>query len=79
MSLFGFGDDVDGAEFKAFSDAWAWFPAESGRLAVFGCETCSGASEAVSVAFEIVGELTEVRTVVEIGAGFLVDIGVEAP
>lgn len=30
MPLFGFGDDVDGAEFKAFSDAWAWLPAESG-------------------------------------------------
>lgn len=30
MSLFGFGDDVDGSEFKAFSDAWAWLPAESG-------------------------------------------------
>ena len=30
MSLFTFGDDVDGAEFKAFSDTWAWLPAESG-------------------------------------------------
>ena len=77
MSLFGFGNNVDGAEFKAFSDAWAWFSDESGRLAMFGCETCSGFSDAVSAAFEIVGELTGVETGLELGAGFLVDIEVE--
>ena len=70
---------MDGADFKAFSDAWAWFPVESGRLAMFGCEACSGVSDAVSAAFEMVGELTEVGTGVEIEAGFLVNIGVEAP
>ena len=80
MPLFGFGDDVDGAEFEAFSDAWAWFPVESGWwLAVFGCEACSEASGAAFIVFEIVGELTGVATGLEIGAGFLVDIGVEAP
>ena len=79
MPPFGVGDDVDGAEFKAFSGAWVCFSAESGRLAMFDCEARSGASDAVSAAFEMVGELTEVGTGVEIRVGFLVDTGVEAP
>ena len=47
-------------------------------MAVFGCEACSEASGAVSAAFGLVtGELTEVETGLELGAGFLVDIEVE--
>ena len=30
MLLFEFGDDVDGAELKAFLGAWAWFSDEFG-------------------------------------------------
>ena len=82
MPPFGVGDDVDGAEFKEFSDAWAWFPVESDWwLAVFGCEACSEASGAAFIVFEVVGELTGVATGleigVEVGIGFLVDTGVE--
>ena len=72
MLLFEFGDDVDGAELKAFLGAWAWFSDE------FGCEACSGASDAVSTVFGLVtGELTEVETGVEVGVEFLADTEVE--
>ena len=46
-------------------------------MTVFDCKACSGASDAVSVAFEIVEELTGVETGLELGAGFLVDTEVE--